>query len=440
MGTKWDALFGKEYYIEITNEERRYLGLDPVMDEWDTTQFYSKTNLWHKRTTVFWEGNIIKKVIVEQKRVVSPDNRITYHSIQEDDTNLSTENREWLLPLTNRGKKKKVTATNILAVTPLGCTFHFHLDMHEGISTSMSIYNDRNNQRIATGEHEKINKIRNDADFHQFMKYYMESCPEDYFEHMERLKYSKHITVKYETGDIFRVEVDRFHYCYGLITGQIRKIQKWKELPQSHSLQSLMMVPIMVRYYDVKTTNLDLSAEELVRYPLGRVTICGDNDIIWGTHTIVGHKELNEDDIEFNLVCYRIKNPSQDLPVHVYDMFVSDGMAEYPESFHLYVEWGTAVTILPFDRISEKLQEYLKEYRSPHGGVSVGIYPELIREDSFEYKGNLLNDINKEMRMELFSCLGLKADAAFDEFAAMFGGLTKKEILAKKCKRNALCK
>lgn len=432
MGTKWDELFGKEFYIEITNEERQYLGLDPIMKEWDTTQFYSKTNLWHKRTTVFWEENVIKKVIVEQKKVVSLDNQITYHSIQEDDTNLFTENREWLLPLTNRGKKKKITATNVLAVTPLGCTFHFHLDMYRGISTSMAICNHRNNQIIATGEYDKINKIRNDADFHEFMKYYMESCPKDYFERIERLKHSKHITVKYETGDIFRVEVDRFHYCYGLITGQIRRIQKWKELPPKHSLQSVLMVPIMVRYYDVRTTNPHLSVEELVQYPLGRVAICGDNDIIWGTHTIVGHKKLNEDDIEFNLVCCRIENLSQNVPVHTYDMFVSDGIVEYPESFNLYVEWGTAVTILPFEKISKKLQEYLKDYCSPHGGVSIGIYPNLLHENSFEYKGNLLNDINKEMRMELFLCLGLDANATFDEFAMMFGGLTKKEILAKK--------
>ncbi len=296
----------------------------------------------------------------------------------------------------------------------------------------MSICNARNNQRIATGEWEKINKIRNDADFHQFMQYYMESCPQDYFRRIERLKYSSHITVKYETGDVFRVEVDRFHYCYGLITGQICRIQKWKELPKSHSLQSVMMVPIMVRYYDVRTMNPGLSVEELTQYPLGRVTICGDNDIIWGTHTIVGHKELNEDDIEFSLVCHRIKNPRTDIPVHTYDLFVSDGMAEYPEFFDLYVEWGTAVTILPFERISKKLQEYLRNYRSPHGGVSVGIYPELIQENSFEYKGNLLNDINKKMRMELFSCLGMDMDATFDEFAMMFGGLTRKEILAKK--------
>lgn len=432
MGTKWDALFGKEYYIKITNEERRYLGLDPVMEEWDTTQFYSKTNHWHKRTTVFWEEDVIKKVIVEQKKVVSSDNHIIYHSIQEDDTNLLTENREWLLPLTNRGKRKKITAANVLAVTPLGCTFHFHLDLYKNVLTSMSICNARNNQRIATGEHKKINKIRNDADFHQFMKYYKETCPQDYFDRIERLKYSRHKTVKYETGDIFRVEVDRFHYCYGLITGQIRKIRKWKELPQRHSLQSLMMVPIMIRYYDVRTSNPDLSAGKLAQYPLGRVTICGDNDIIWGTHTIVEHKELIEDDIEFGLVCYRIKSTGVDLPVHTYDMFVSDGMAEYPESFDLYVEWGTAVTILPFEKISKQLQEYLKDYHSPYGGVAVRIYPELIQENSFEYKGNLLNDINKEIRTELFLCLGLNEEAAFDDFAVMFGGLTKKEILAKK--------
>lgn len=431
MATKWDELFGKEYYIKITNEERQYLGLEPIMEEWYITQYYSKTNLWHKRTTVFWEENVIKKVIVEQKKILSPNNRIIYQSIQEDDTNLLTENREWLLPLTKRGKKKKITATNILAITPLGCTFHFHLDVHKDISTSMSICNQRNNQRIAIGEHEKINKIQNDADFHHFMKYYIESCPQDYFERIERLKYSDHITVKYNTGDIFRVEVDRFHYCYGLITGQIRRIQKWEELPQQHSLQSVMMVPIMVRFYNVRTTNPDLSVEELAQYPLGRVTICGDNDIIWGTHTIVGHKELKEDDIEFSLICCRIKNLSPNTTVHTYDMFVSDGMVEYPKSFNLYVEWGTAVTILPYERISEKLQEYLKEYHSPHGGVSIGIYPELIGENSFEYKGNLLNDINKKMRSELFSCLGLDENATFDEFAMMFGGLTQKEILGK---------
>ena len=38
-----------------------------------------------------------------------------------------------------------------------------------------------------------------------------------------------------------------------------------------------MMVPIMVRFYDVCTTDDNLSFEELSELPLGRVEICGDS-------------------------------------------------------------------------------------------------------------------------------------------------------------------
>lgn len=255
---------------------------------------------------------------------------------------------------------REVTATNILAVQPMGCGFHFHLDTARGVSVSMSIYNDRNHKQIATGEWNWINQIRNDADFHEFMRYYMETCPPDYFDRIRAMRESEHVTVKYRTGDIFRMEVDRFHYCYGIITGQIKEIRKWKELPEHHSLRSLMMVPNMVRYYDLTTTDANLSLEELSSIPLGRVDICGDNDIIWGTHTIIGHKELQEDDIEFNLVCTKTQGLSANSTVHTYDFLILQGIGEYPKSFQLFVEWGTATTILPFEKISEKLASTYK--------------------------------------------------------------------------------
>ena len=85
------------FFFNITNEERKYLGLNPIEDFWDTTSFYSKTNLWHKRTTVFWEESTRKKIIIEQKRVSS-------------------------------------------------------------------------------GEWDMINQIRNNEDFHDFMRYYMDTC------------------------------------------------------------------------------------------------------------------------------------------------------------------------------------------------------------------------------------------------------------------------
>ena len=64
MKWNWDELFGKDYYIEIKNSERKYFGLDEIAPDWEKSEFYSKTNIWYKRTIVFWEESVIKKVMV----------------------------------------------------------------------------------------------------------------------------------------------------------------------------------------------------------------------------------------------------------------------------------------------------------------------------------------------------------------------------------------
>lgn len=121
-------------------------------------------------------------------------------------------------------------------------------------------------------------------------------------------------------------------------------------------------------------------------------------------------------------ICRKIKSQSVKLR-----------LCKYPDSFNLYVEWGTATTVIPYEHISSKLKEYLREYRSPHGGVAMGISnPALKGEEAYKFKYNLLNDINKEIREELFRCLQLRPDTSFDEFANKFGRLTKDEILKKK--------
>ena len=59
MITKWDELFGTEFFLVITNEERKYMGLNAVEEGWELSRFYSKTNLFHKRTSVFWHQDTI---------------------------------------------------------------------------------------------------------------------------------------------------------------------------------------------------------------------------------------------------------------------------------------------------------------------------------------------------------------------------------------------
>lgn len=431
----WDALFGQNYYVRVTNEERRYLALDPIRDDWDITQYYSKTNITYTRTTVFWDKDEIKKIIYEENRLPVGQTIPAYREITEHDTSLRTEGREKLIPLTSRGKLKPVTASNILSVTPFGCSFHFSIDRRyptaqeqENPQVLMAIYNSRNHGSIEIGETERVSSIRSEADFHSFMQYYISTCPKDYFDRIKHLRSAKHQTIKYRTGDIFRIEIDRFHYSYGLITGRLRDILKWPELPEFHSFRKRMMVPIMVRYYDLITERPDMDAEELSMYQLSRMSICGDNDIIWGRHTIIDHKDLTENDIEFNLICTKVRNLNSHITTHTYDSFAADGLLPKTEPYQLYVEWGTAAAFIPYDQLSKRLIDFLSDYRDPHGGVSIGIFPD-VRKERYASKMNLLNPEHHEMREELWRCLGLSPDADFDMFAAAYGGLTKKEIL-----------
>lgn len=429
MAFRWETLFGEKPFITVTNEERPYLGLDPIQESWDQTQYCSKCNITYMRTTVYWEGDLIRKVITEENRMSPEDEAPFQQVLVEYDTSLKTENRQRLLPLTSRGKPKPVTPSNILAVAPFGCKFWINVHLSNG-HACMSIQNDRNNLVIPIGEEERISGIRSDADFHRFMDYYMQTCPPDYFSRIERLRTASHQTVRYQTGDIFRIEIDRFRYCYGLITGQVLKIRKWPELSELHSFRGLMRVPLMIRYYDVVTENPDLTAEQLVRYPLSRVDICADDEIIWGTHTIVGHKKLTEEDLEFNLDCGLLYQYGTNSTLYSFAVLKETDPVSLPEPYRLFVEWGTVSVILPAERVSQRLLQLFAGYHDPHGGTSLCIFPDL-KDKTGKSSQNLLDPAWDEARQELFRCLRLAPDADFDDFAVAFGGLTKRQILQK---------
>lgn len=425
-------VFGDHFLITLTNEERRYLGLSALSPDWDTVVFFSKTNLWHSRLTAFFQGNTIVKVISETKRVLE-DGSANYENYTEYDTQLDTIDRKQLLPLTARGKPKSLSVANIKAVLPFGCSFHIVYD--SGKDAQLFLCNPRANKDFPIGEWDAVAAIKTDADFHAFMNTYIATCRDDYFEKLQAFKDAKKVTIKYKPGDIFRMELDRTHYCYGIITGTVKKLTAMPELPERHSLRQLMMVPILVRPYQLITDDPNLTADTLRRVPLGRVIIAGDNNIIWGNHTIVDHKPLEADDLEFNFVCTKILSHSPHSTLFTQDMFMHNKLIP-PQEYSLYIEWGFAQTSLRYDQLSEKLKSFLLDYRSPHDGVSISIDPRFAVPDEkcrqwHSHRMNLLNPENKEMLDEIFVCLGLHPGTTFDQFAEKFGGLTLQQIVSR---------
>ncbi len=429
---EWNEKFGEGNIITLTDKERRYFALSPLSPDWECLCFYSKTNLWYTRVTVYFQGDVIVKVISETNKVLDGNN-ICYKEYTEYDTNLATDCRNFLLPLTTKGKPKPISASNINSVTPFGC--RFTIAFETGKETAMRLVNPRANREFPIGEWEKVSVIGNEEDFHEFMREYIDSCREDYFQKLYNFKSAKKVTVKYKTGDIFCMELDRNRCCYGIITGEIRRIKKIDGFPEKHSFNHLMTVPIMVRFYQLITEKNGLKADDLKNIPLGRVRICSDNDIIWGTHRIVDHKELEPEDLEFNFVCTKVISESPHTTLFTQDMLLHDKIIP-KQKYNLYIEWGFSQTVLKYEQLTPKLKEYLEDYYSPHGGVSLSIDPrDAVLDEKYRqyytYKNNLLNAENRDMLNEIFICLGLDKDITFDKFAERFGGLSLKDILLK---------
>ena len=409
MSTKWDTLFGENLYLNITNEERKYLALEPIQDNFELSQYYSKTNLFHKRTNLFWDGDRIVKIISEEKKV-SDKGDILFESILEYDTDIKTQNREFIVPLTARGKLKKLTPTNVLACSISGCSFYFERN-HTKEKSPVDMYiTGQYSKSIYVGEWERRDKIHNDSEFHEFMKYYIETCPQDYFDKIYALKNAQKEHIKFEVGDVFRFEIDRFRYAYGVIIGKISDILNWEVLPERHSFRTLMTVPIMVRCYEIFTENKNMTVEELSDIPLGRMNICSDSDIIYGACEIIGHKKLEENDIEFNLICSKTIGNNTRFTTTSQHTLIDAKVIDSPPRYDLFIEWGTSTTTLLYEDMTDRLKEYMADFKNIYGGVSLGVGSRSRifankGEEAYFYKYDLLNSINLVIPYLLTFCL-----------------------------------
>ena len=414
--------------VSLTNEERRYLALNDLRPEWDSKTFFSVTYKWKKRTVLFFDGDNIVKVFYEEY-VVEDDGSISQRRYREYDTCLATDDRKLLLPLTSRGRAKPLTPSNVMATPPFGCELDVLLQ-----NTNSSIWagNPRNGQVIAIGEKERVGKIQSDADFHKFMRHYVSTCPNDYFERIAEVRGMERQTVRFRAGDIFRCQLDREHYAYGVILGKTRALEKWTELPEEHSFRNLMTQPIIVRMYDFVATSAEMTAEQLSGAPLRAPMICSDADVLWGTHKIVDHKELEPDDILFplNLSLRTTKNsPSE----------------RKSASISLRVEWGFASFETPWEKTSDALRELLARgayYNTCAflriSGDDCGKTLEEILRDSprASIQNNLLLPENRDRFKLVMNRLGLPKDCSYDDFAKKFGGITRQkyiELIKERC-------
>ncbi len=344
---------------------------------------------------MFYDGDVIKKII-------NWDNSGLYEH-REIDTELLTRNRQFILPKTAKGKEKKITPTNLLAPIPSGCILYITF------YPLIRARNVRNCIELPITDYEDVKSI---TDLRKWLENYIKTCPADYFEKVHRMRTMVHRTIKYKVGDIFRFEIDREHYGYGIIIGKIHELLKYGVFLEDHPMRNLMTVPILTRIYFIKTKNKNLTVEELSRIELLPADCMSDNEIIWGTHEIVGRKTLNEKDIDF--------------PIHI-------GCRRNGNGSELYFGWGSGLRKIAKFNL-DVLPEKIKNGDFNNTGVSLGLNIGALKrklkgESEYNRFRDILHPENRQIKDEIFKLFGLPSQLNFDDFNRENNGMTKAEYV-----------
>ncbi len=375
-----------EYNITLTNEQRYYYGLSPILPEWEKETRYSVTYQCYKRSEIYFSGNTIKKMIYEEK-CPREGGEIKGSSYLEFDLDAETEDKILLFPKTSRGKKKPWTPTLLMTPTYMHEQLHVNICAREECVIS---FNSQNDQMLPL----PLGKVEVPEDFQRYTEEYIQSLPENYNQVLANFRDKKRVTVKYKPGDIFRVSLSPTTYTYCLILGIGREMLKWDQIPPEHPIHPMMARPIMFRQYKIITENPEMTVEELEHVPMFPVELAQDNEVLWETYPIVGNKMLTEEDVEFG-VAYNKKtgvgfwgfSPFRANPENYGDL--------YEGSISFWLKYGFSTWL------------------------SIPIHVDLEEED--KKRMELCKRIQKE--------LGMPDDCSQDDFSKRFGGPTRADYL-----------
>lgn len=385
-----------EYLIDMDDRKRYYYGLSPLTPDWEKITKYSVTHQRKKRTEIFFENDTVKKLIYEE---ISDDGQRQYHL--EADLNVKTNRRQTILPLTSRGREQLLTPSRLQ--TPTYMLGQLHVSLGD---SSVISYNSRNDQSLPIPETLPCNTRE---DFNRLTEQYIAMCPADYSRTLENFRNKIRRKVKFTAGDIFRVQITPTLYTYGLILGKVRQLEKWEECPQEHPFCHMMTQPIITRQYAIVTEHADLTANELRDIPLLPPCFSQDNEILWETYPIVDSKKLEERDIDLGFKIFgKAKTVVWGLTMHTFDedpcaLF----NAEKDKSFYCYHANTYQISLTYGVRLSIQIQ--INQDKP-------GEIPRPTTEDDLAKK-------------TLAAHFGFDEETACDEFAKMFGGITRKQYI-----------
>ena len=372
--------------FELTNEQRKYLGLIPVEEHWELVKF--DNGIYY-----YFEDDIIRKEIKVSKNY--------YHEAELNEK--TAENRTMILPKTKRGKIKKFNYTATQSFSPFGTYFTFSTDgvIIANYTTQRTYYSE------IFSEKEKISL----DDLKKWLDKWMKETTEEDLEEIEEFKNAKRKHCKFNEGDFFAFKISRREWCFGRILLDVSKLKKDENFKKNknYGLANLMGKPLIIKVYHKISDNKNIDLKELSKCLALPSQAIMDNIFYYGEAIILGNLPLK---------------PEEN------DMFisVSESISGIDKNI-AYLQYGLIYREIPlsdYEKLIKELKIGAQTLRREGIGFVIDTYKlkECIEAKSNspfweKYKKRNIPDLKNpdhiELKRKIFKAFGLDADKTYEE-------------------------
>ena len=372
--------------FELTNEQRKYLGLIPVEEHWELVKF--DNGIYY-----YFEDDTIRKEIKVSKNY--------YHEAELNEK--TAENRTMILPKTKRGKIKKFNYTAIQSFSPFGTYFTFSTDgvIIANYTSQRTYYSE------IFSEKEKISL----DDLKKWLDKWMKETTEEDLEEIEEFKNAKRKHCKFNEGDFFAFKISRREWCFGRILMDVSKLRKDEnfEKNKNYGLAHLMGKPLIIKVYHKISDNKNIDLKELSKCLALPSQAIMDNIFYYGEAIILGNLPLK---------------PEEN------DMFisVSESISGIDKNI-AYLQYGLIYREIPlsdYEKLIKELKIGAQTLRREGIGFVIDTYKlkECIEAKSNspfweKYKKRNVPDLKNpdhiELKRKIFKAFGLDADKTYEE-------------------------
>lgn len=372
--------------FELTNEQRKYLGLIPVEEHWELVKF--DNGIYY-----YFEDDTIKKEIKVSKNY--------YHEAELNEK--TAENRTMILPKTKRGKIKKFNYTATQSFSPFGTYFTFSTDgvIIANYTSQRTYYSE------IFSEKEKISL----DDLKKWLDKWMKETTEEDLEEIEEFKNAKRKHCKFNEGDFFAFKISRREWCFGRILLDVSKLRKDEnfEKNKNYGLANLMGKPLIIKVYHKISDNKNIDLKELSKCLALPSQAIMDNIFYYGEAIILGNLPLK---------------PEEN------DMFisVSESISGIDKNI-AYLQYGLIyreISLSDYEKLIKELKIGPQTLRREGIGFVIDTYKlkECIEAKSNspfweKYKKRNVPDLKNpdhiELKRKIFKAFGLDADKTYEE-------------------------